>query len=194
MAGFGTKNLHALFLDLSVVAAENVNNIMNRKRELLNISKSYKLVYESTGFNKGSRYRCEDIFKNSDPSKHHFFYVKAGYDLNKYQSFFRKLKKQSGSNYFEVYGFKNLTNPKMEYHFNYLFRTEIAIEILQKIYSEIVYDRGITYVSYSDKEVVVPENNEEALDDEMECDFFLPNIAMKSKTREHFGDIMGSLG
>lgn len=167
---------------------------MNRKRELLNISESYKLVYESTGFNKGGIYKCGDIFKSSDSSKHHFFYVKAGYDLNKYKSFFRKLKKQSGSNYFEVYGFKNLTNPKMEYHFNYLFRAEIVHEILQKVYVELVYDFGISYVSYSKKEVNVPAGNDEALDDEMECDFFLPNIAMKPGTREHFGDIMGSLG
>ena len=166
---------------------------MNGCNDLLNIQESYRLMYESISLNKGGVYKCEDIFKVSDPTKHHFYYVKAGYDIKKHQSIFRKYKKQSEPVFFEVYGFKNLTNPKMEYHFNYLFRVQGHREIMQQIFAGYTYDYGIDRVGFTKREIFVTDDEDEALEDEMECNFFLPGMFMKPATRKHFGDIIDTL-
>lgn len=166
---------------------------MNRCNELISISESYRLIYESISLSKDKVYRCGDIFKGSDPTKHHFYYVKAGYDIKKYKGIFSKYKQLSKPQFFEAYGFENLTNPKMEYHFNYLFRIQGSQTIMQLIFADFTYDYGIDRVGFTKREIFVPEGNDEALDDEMKCDFFLPGIAMKPETRKHFGDIMDVL-
>lgn len=166
---------------------------MNRCKELQNLSECYRLVHESMHINKGDTYTCEDIFKGSDPVKHNFYYIKAGYDVNKYQALFKKYKKQCAPEFFEVHGFKNLTHAKMEYHFNYLFRIQGAKEMMQQIYAGFSYDHGIDRVNYNKRKIFVPENNDEALQDAMQCNFLLPGMFMKPATREHLGDIMSAL-
>ena len=166
---------------------------MNRCKELHNISECYRLVHESLNLKKGDAYTCEDIFKGSDPVKHNFYYIKAGYDVKRYQALFKKYKKQCEPEFFEVHGFMNLTNPKMEYHFNYLFRIQGAKEMMQQIFANFSYDYGIDRVGHTMHKIYVPEDNDEALQDEMQCDFFLPGMFMKPATREHLGDIMSAL-
>lgn len=166
---------------------------MNRCKELHNISECYRLVHESMHVHKGDTYTCADLFKGSDAAKHHFYYVKAGYDVNKYQALFKKYKKQCEPEFFEVHGFMNLTNAKMEYHFNYLFRIQCTQHMATTVFAGFSYDYGIDRVNYNKREIFVPENNDEALQDAMQCDFFLPGMFMKPATREHLGDIMSAL-
>ena len=168
---------------------------MNRCKELQNLRACYQLVHESLHLKKGDVYTCADIFQGSDPVKHNFYYIKAGYDVNKYQMLFKQYKKKSEPNFFEVHGFMNLTNAKMEYfrHFNYLFRIQGAKQMMQQIFADFSYDYGIDRVGHTMHKVHVPEDNDEALQDEMQCNFFLPGMHMKPKTQEHFGDIMSGL-
>ena len=141
----------------------------------------------------GKTYKCKDLFKNSDSTKQSFYYIKGHYDIKAYIRLLKKYKKQHESEYFEVYGFKNLTNPTMEYHFNYLVRVEAPRKILQTLFTDFMYMNGINSIPYNSRNILVPENNTEALDDRMECDFFLPGLDIKPKTREHFGDIISNL-
>jgi hypothetical protein len=141
----------------------------------------------------GKTYVCKDLFKNSDSAKQSFYYVKGHYDVKAYVKLFKDYKKLHASEYMEVYGFKNLTNPKMEYHFNYLVRVEAPKKMLQALFTDFMYMNGINSVPYNSRNILVPENNTEALHDEMQCDLFLPGIDMKPETREHFGDIISNL-
>lgn len=155
------------------------------------IFESYRLINESTDFEVGKKYKCEDLFKVSNYKNQDFYHVKAGFDKNKYANLFRKFKKGNPSAQIEVYGFKNLTNPKLEYHLSYLFRITSTVNILSKINTDLQYDSGILFVPYSDEGIVVPDD--EGLYDEMKCDLFLPHIEMKPETRKHFGDIFSAV-
>ena len=151
------------------------------------------MMHESVHLAVGKEYKCRDIFEASNPVTQHFYYVEAGWDVQRHQKMFNMYKKKFKEHFFEVYGFKNLDYPKMEYRFNYLFRIEAPKEPLEILMTDFEYSAGIHRIPYTKREIIVPEDNDEALDDMMQCDFFLPGLNIKPKTREHFADIMSGL-
>ena len=156
------------------------------------IFESYRLINESTDFEEGKTYLCEDIFNLSNYKKQDFYYVRAGYGEQEFVEWFREYKLTEKNKNIEVYGFKNLTNPKMEYNYSYLFRITSDVKTLAAIYNSLQYTRGIQFIPYSEEGVVTPEGNDDALKDIMLCDLFLPHIDMKPETRKHFGDIFSA--
>jgi len=169
---------------------------VNTKRDLIILSELYALVHESMSIQPGGVYKCKDLFLASNHKIQKFYYVKSGFDVGKIKRLWKKYKKKYESHHFEVYGFMNLTNPKMEYHFNYLFRLEASEKIQWEIQADpgdLWYNSGTNEVPYKGKQIQVPEGNDEALNDEMQCDYFLPAMNLKPKTREAFGDIFSNL-
>ena len=150
-------------------------------------------MHESVHVAMHGEYKCRDLFEASNPVTQHFYYVKAGWDVQRHQKMLNMYKNKFKQHFFEVHGFMNLDNPKMEYHFNYLFRIEAPREPLQIIITDLEFSSGMHRIPYSKKEIVVPENNDEALDDMMQCDFFLPGLNIKPETREHFADIVSGV-
>jgi len=161
----------------------------------VNFNKLYEhytqLILESSlDFNVGDTYICKDIFAKSNPTKHHFYYVKAGYGPEYFIRIFKKLNKHRG---LEVFGFKNLSNPKMEYHFTYLFRLSGTKDALYYVQSSLLYKSEFERIAYTKKEVLVPEANDETLDDRMECDLKLTQYNLDKETEQQWGDIAGEL-
>jgi hypothetical protein len=148
------------------------------------------LLESSLDFNVGDTYICKDIFAKSNPIKHHFYYVKAGYGPEFFKKVFKKLNRHRG---LEVFGFKNLDYPKMEYRFTYLFRISGTKEALDYIEDSFQYKSEFNRVAYTKKEVIVPAGNDEALDDKMECDLKLAQYNLDKETEQQWGDIASEL-
>ena len=150
-----------------------------------------QLILESSlDFNVGDTYICKDIFAKSNPTKHRFYYVKAGYDSDYFKRVFKKLNRHRG---LEVFGFKNLDYPKMEYHFTYLFRFSGTKEALDYIETSFRNNYKVDRVPYTREEIITPEANDEALDDKMKCDLKLTQYNLDKDTEQAWGDIAGEL-
>ena len=81
----------------------------------------------------------------------------------------------------------------MEYRFTYLFRFSGTKEALDYIETSFQNNYKVDRVPYTKKEVIVPEDNHEALDDEMECDLKLAQYNLDKDTEQAWGDIAGEL-
>lgn len=157
------------------------------------MSETPQLMHESVHLAMGEVLTVEHIFAMSNPKVHAFYYVKAGWDAKKYQKWIARYKKTLPQEFVEVWGFKNLDNAKMEYHFNYLLRIQAPKHCMHQLQEYWLYNSEIVKVQYSSTDIEVPEDNDEALQDRMQVDFLLPGMMMKPKTREHFADIMSGL-